>query len=526
MLPHFIQRLVIGGVLCVIFLVLSGFDFTRHSLPLEEIRSGGPARDAIPALLKPKFLAAKDAAFLQEEDRVLGVTAEGEAKAYPLKILNWHEIVNDEIAGRPILVTYCPLCGSGVALDPVIEGKRYTFGVSGLLYKSDVLMYDHQTESLWSQLKMEAVTGPLTGARLNIKPLVLTTWGKWREEHSETLVLSLDTGFDKDYSVDPYAEYARGATLMFPVGHRSDRFHPKERVLGVEVKGVFKAYPFSELPRAPTPLQDSVAGQTFSIKFDEASQTAMVFDSTGNPYPSVTSFWFAWYAFHPDTLVYAVSSLPVPDSATPYRAADYFPLAVGNRWTYEEAGGEGEGPSAREKWEVVSSEEGVFSVKVEKVRFDIPAVLIPSRSGTPGDAGEDSPSSPDSTDEYMRIAPDGLKKAFASDGFGSGTYVLKEPLRKGTQWWDSGGTYEITAIGSTVDVPAGKFTGCLEVTYTADKPQNLAIISTYAPKVGLVHQRTKFKTFLSSATRFSQSGKVGADTVPESFFVLKEVRVH
>ena len=227
-----------------------------------------------------------------------------EAKAYPIKILNWHELVNDTIDDRSILVSYCPLCGTGIAFDPVVNGKKHTFGVSGLLYNSDVLMYDHQTESLWSQIKQEAVTGELTGTPLKPIFMVHTTWENWRKEHPKTRVLSTDTGYFRNYSRDPYAGYDRSPDVMFSVAKRDDRFHPKEWVLGIEVKGKAKAYAFSELAKQSSVFKDSLNGKKLQIHYQEDSRTAFITDEKGNPIPSITAFWFAWYAFHPETEIF------------------------------------------------------------------------------------------------------------------------------------------------------------------------------------------------------------------------------
>ena len=140
------------------FIALCGFDTSRHSIPVDDIYDGGPGKDGIPAILHPKFISAEEAdqTFLKKSDRILGIVQNGQAKAYPIKILNWHEIVNDRIGGASIVVTYCPLCGTGMVFDTKVNGRELTFGVSGLLYQSDMLLYDHQTESLWSQIKSEA----------------------------------------------------------------------------------------------------------------------------------------------------------------------------------------------------------------------------------------------------------------------------------------------------------------------------------------------------------------------------------
>ncbi len=280
------------------------FDLSTHSIPLNQIVPGGPGKDGIPALLNPLFVRAKDAEFLTEEDRILGLARGAEAKAYPIKILNWHEIVNDRIEGKPVVVTYCPLCGTGIGFNPVVQGKPYTFGVSGLLYQSDLLMYDHQTDSLWSQLAMEAVAGPSTGTKLTPVFLEHTTWGEWRVEHPRTLVLSTNTGHFRNYSRDPYLGYPQRTDLMFDVAHSDPDYHPKEWIVGIEVNGAFKAYPFSELQKVRTPLTDPVNGQVLRIHFNPTAQSASITDGAGKPLPSVMAFWFAWYTFHPETEVF------------------------------------------------------------------------------------------------------------------------------------------------------------------------------------------------------------------------------
>ena len=140
--------------LCGLFAVIAlcGFDTSRHSIPVDDIYDGGPGKDGIPAILHPKIISAEEAGqtFLKKSDRILGIVQNGQAKAYPIKILNWHEIVNNRIGGGSMVVTYCPLCGTGMVFDTKVNGRKLTFGVSGLLYQSDMLLYDHQTESLWS----------------------------------------------------------------------------------------------------------------------------------------------------------------------------------------------------------------------------------------------------------------------------------------------------------------------------------------------------------------------------------------
>lgn len=282
----------------------TAFDLSRHSVPLDQIVDGGPGKDGIPALLSPTFVLASGAWFLKEDDRVLGLSVDTEAKAYPVKILNWHELVNDAIGGKPVVVTYCPLCGTGIAFDARADGRRFTFGVSGLLYQSDLLMYDHQTESLWSQIAMQAVAGPLTGTKLTPLFLEHTTWGEWRRAYPHTLVLSVQTGYIRDYERDPYRGYADRRELMFDTTYFDPSYHPKEWVLGVEIDRVAKAYPFAELKKVATPLVDQVGGRRITVHFNARARSASVTTADGTPAPSLMAYWFAWYAFHPDTEVF------------------------------------------------------------------------------------------------------------------------------------------------------------------------------------------------------------------------------
>lgn len=300
------KALIYTLVISCTALLLMGFNFSKHSIPTGKIVSGGPLKDGIPALLAPKFIPVAQATFLSDDDRILAIAQGGEAKAYPIKILNWHEIVNDSLSGRPVLITYCPLCGTGMAFDPVIDGKKLTFGVSGLLYQSDVLMYDHQTESLWSQIKQEAVTGDMMGHRLTLLPLRHTTWGIWKREHPNDLVLSTDTGYVRDYSRDPYASYAQSSLLMFPVEKLDGRLDPKSWVIGLEINGQTKAYPFSELEKLSEPLTDAIDSEQVTIHYDHASRTATITDRGGREMPSIVAYWFAWAAFHPKTALYQV----------------------------------------------------------------------------------------------------------------------------------------------------------------------------------------------------------------------------
>lgn len=219
-----------------------------------------------------------------------------------------NEVVNDRLGPQAVAITYCPLCGTGMAFDASVGGRDSTFGVSGLLYNSDVLLYDRGTESLWSQLLAKAVTGPLKGTELVAVPLAHTSWAAWRARHPATEVLSTNTGFTRDYERDPYDGYDRIQRLMFDVQHRDTRLPLKEWVLGLRLGGVAKAYPFSVLDKrvdAGGRLADRLGTQPIEIRYDRAHRSAEAFDAQGRPLAGVTAFWFAWVAFHPRTLVLA-----------------------------------------------------------------------------------------------------------------------------------------------------------------------------------------------------------------------------
>ena len=288
-------------------LIMNGFDISKALIPAEEILPGGPPRDGIPAIDHPKFIPAKDADFLGPDDRILALQIGGTAKAYPIKILNWHEIVNDHIASQAVTITYCPLCGTGVAFDAEADGRSRSFGVSGLLYNSDVLLYDRETESLWSQILGKAVSGRFMGTPLRPIPLEHTTWHDWQQRYPDTLVLSTNTGFGRDYNRNPYAGYEKSRELYFSVTHSAPpRYHPKERVLGLNANGVFKAYPYIELNRqAKRSFQDKINGQGYTIQWNPEHQAGRIFDADGHEMPVITGFWFAWFTFHPETRVFS-----------------------------------------------------------------------------------------------------------------------------------------------------------------------------------------------------------------------------
>jgi len=285
------------------------FDIDNSSIPSTEIHQGGPPRDGIPSIDQPVFAYANQASHIKGQDRVLGLHRNGISKAYPISIMNWHEIVNDEIGGEAVVVTYCPLCGTGVAFSAYAGGRKLNFGVSGLLYNSDVLLYDRETESLWSQLLTRAVSGPMKDTALKLISLEHTSWADWQKRHPQTLVLSTDTGYSRNYNRDPYSGYEDSHGIFFPVSHRDPRYHPKERVLGIEIDGQFRAYPFAELSRTEGIIRDKFNAKELVIHYDHQSHSARATDTEGRALTGINAFWFAWIAFHPETSVFKARQL-------------------------------------------------------------------------------------------------------------------------------------------------------------------------------------------------------------------------
>jgi len=287
----------------------NGFLLDDALVPAREIKKGGPARDGIPALMNPVFVAAGSAAFLRDRDRVLGISHNGVERAYPIRILNYHEIVNDVLGGEAVVISYCPLCGSGMAFSSTMYDKRFVFGVSGLLYNSDVLMYDRQTMSLWSQLKSQAISGPMKGQRLQALSVSHTSWIDWKTRYPDTEVLSTETGYSRNYRVDPYPNYDRSGKIYFPVKHSSKLYKRKMIAMGLEIDGAFKVYPFDELEKSPPRFADDYQGKAFEVLFDRKNETARILDENGAEIPTIIAFWFAWYAFHPESEIFTAESL-------------------------------------------------------------------------------------------------------------------------------------------------------------------------------------------------------------------------
>lgn len=281
------------------------FAFDRLIVPRQEIVSGGVAKDGIPAITDPPTVPGSEAHFMQPSDRIAGVEIEGEARAYPLKVLTRHEVVNDKIGGVHVAVTYCPLCDSVAVFDrSTPEGVR-EFGVSGLLYNSNVLIYDRggRPEGLWSQLMARGVSGPGADKPLAVLPVEATTWQDWLERHPVTTILHLTDERRQQYQRDPYRKYHASRDLMFPAKPLSDRLPLKARVLGVWTDTAAKAYPLSALVRFTEPLQQVLDGKSYKLDYNAKAKSVRV-SQADEGVRWTYAYWFAWHAFHPDTDVF------------------------------------------------------------------------------------------------------------------------------------------------------------------------------------------------------------------------------
>ncbi len=260
----------------------------RHDIRPEEIVWGGVAVDGIPALDNPALITATQASYLNASDQVFGVEINGDARAYPLRIANWHEMINDVVGGVPVSLAYCTLCGSGILFDGRVAGRArpFTFGSSGLLYRSNKLMYDRQTNSLWSQFNGKPVVGQLVGSAitLTVLPVVITSWQQWRSLHPGTQVLSLNTGFARDYGTGiAYHDYFASPALMFPALAGDPRLAVKDRVFGVRLPGGAKAFKLSTLAGGAV-INDHVGLAGIVVIGEPGGQGARAYRSDGRPF--------------------------------------------------------------------------------------------------------------------------------------------------------------------------------------------------------------------------------------------------
>ncbi len=326
-------------------------------IPLEQIVWGGVARDGIPDLIDPGIITADLVDFLEPPDRIFGVSINGEHRAYPLRIMNLHEMANDTLGGIPIAFTYCTLCGAGIVYERVINGEAVEFGTSGLLYLSNKLMYDRKTNTLWRQFLGEPVVGELadSGIKLRSFPVILTSWGEWIQEHPNTTVLDVFTGLypksaylSEDDETSAYFNYRASGATAYPVGEVDDILSDKTQIFGLSINGQARAYPPLQLfvnevindtlggvnivivtrgsvgsARAyergdhEFTLEEATRGEnrTITIKDQEgglwrlAEDSIFRLDDPAVRLPRVVgqpSYWFGWFSSLPNTGVYGV----------------------------------------------------------------------------------------------------------------------------------------------------------------------------------------------------------------------------
>jgi hypothetical protein len=306
-----------------------------HEIRLEEILWGGVPKDGIPTLTNPALIAPAEATYLTPEELVFGVEIDGDARAYPLRILDWHEMLNDVVGGVPVALAYCTLCGSGILYDTRVAGRDepFVFGSSGFLYRSNKLMYDEATHSLWNQFTGRPVVGPLTGSgiELAVLPVTIARWRDWLASHPETRVLSLATGHERDYTPgEPYGDYFASAELMFPVLVEDERLAPKDYVFALRADGARKAWPLTAFAGGRV-LNERLGDLPVVLVGDAASRTVRAYRSEGRSFaagveeatlqagaerwrieesalvgprgeslarlPGHIAYWFAWQAF-------------------------------------------------------------------------------------------------------------------------------------------------------------------------------------------------------------------------------------
>ncbi|MGD1835895.1 MAG: DUF3179 domain-containing protein [Nitrososphaeraceae archaeon] len=322
---------------------------TKHTVPLDQIVSGGPPADGIPSIDNPKFLDIEEAdKYIEDSEFVLGLNINGDIRAYPLQILVWHEIVNDVVGDVPVAITYCPLCFTNQVFERTLaDGNIVEFGTSGKLYNSNLVMYDRTSDSLWSQALGQSIVGNYAGEKLERIPFDISYWKEWKELYPESKILSRDTGSARPYGADPYGNYYTSSTVLFPVSNNDDRLGLKEIIVGFNFEDIYKAYKLQDIENNNV-INDQVSNKSITLfsfypfmtrafdpvvndtvltfEYDEAKKLAVDVEtksewnfegiSVNGPLkgtelsrlPYDQGFWFEWVAFHPDTLIYQHSS--------------------------------------------------------------------------------------------------------------------------------------------------------------------------------------------------------------------------
>lgn len=318
-------------------------EYVKWLVDYENLDRGCDRPDCIRSIDRPNFTSVDSVEYIGEDDLVIGMRMGDAVRCYPHAILNWHEIVNDSMQGKDYAVTYCPLTGSGMAWDRSVQGKTTTFGISGMLYNSNVIPYDRSTRSSWSQMKQLCVNGELMGQTPEVYPVIETSWDTWKKLYPGSRVISAATGMKRDYKTYPYETYREDEDIYFPVAHENDSLPAKTRMFGILINGKAKCYTFHDFGKGVTLVNDTAFGKhillagsntyNFITAFENPEERVFrpvkdklpgIFsDADGNLYDlfgycisgsrtgehlegvnAFMAYWFAWVAFYPDLTFY------------------------------------------------------------------------------------------------------------------------------------------------------------------------------------------------------------------------------
>lgn len=317
-------------------------------IPENEVLDGGPGKDGIPELTDPNFINASEADYLQDGDLIVGLVLGNKILAYPHAILDWHEIINDKVNGVSLAITYCPLTGTGIGWNRNVNGNITTFGVSGLLYNTNLIPYDRASNSNWSQMKLQSVNGDLIETKIDVIQVIETTWKSWKTIYPNTKVVSKETGYNRNYGSYPYGDYKTNHDkLIFPINPDDGRLPRKERVHGIIINEKAKVYQFKNFKDSIRVIHDSFQGKKIVIVGSQIDNLIISFEQklkdgtllTFNPVQgqlpviikdnegttwniwgkgisgpregeqlkssiSFIGYWLAWGAFYPDPEIY------------------------------------------------------------------------------------------------------------------------------------------------------------------------------------------------------------------------------
>jgi hypothetical protein len=273
-------------------------DDSQSDYPLKDIMQGCSAVDCIPAVDAPVFMPAADVKFMGDDDLIMAVTIDGQTRVYPTVTLQRHEIVNDQIGDTPFVVTYCPLCGTGLVFSRKVKNTVVTFGVSGVLHGSDLVLYDRQNHNLWQQLTGQSFAGPDRGYQLQSIPVVMTDWKTWKTKHPNSQVLANS----KDEVADHYGKYRSSDKVMFG-GMTDPRLNPKKVVYGLKIGKQAIAIDFETIKtKIHYVLKTAVAD--LHIQYKDDGSVVIMNKKTKELYELHRSYWFAWFTFNPETLLF------------------------------------------------------------------------------------------------------------------------------------------------------------------------------------------------------------------------------